>query len=176
MAYYLGNVRQIGFDLLRCQGRGTALHPAAPQDVSMAVEQCYALAQQLEKATGIHILFSQLEKIRKIASGKACSFGQCYAMHGEEAYVTSDGKIYACSSLAGDPAFLLGNVWDGMDPERTKQAGLFIAEAMRACKECPHLSVCGGGCFTRWQGRNGKAEEECAMQQTFAKIYLSQGV
>ena len=52
MAYYLGNVRQIGFDLLRCQGRGTALHPATPQDVAKAMEQCYALAQQLEKATG----------------------------------------------------------------------------------------------------------------------------
>ena len=170
MAYYLGNVRQIGFDLLRCQGRGTTLHPAEPQDVAMAVEQCYVLAKQLEKATGIHIRFSQLEKIRKIVSGKACSFGQCYAMRGEEAYITSDGKIYACSSLVGDPAFLLGNVWDGMDPEKTKQVGRFIAGAMHDCKVCPRLSVCGGGCFTRWQGRDGKAEEECAMQQTFAKF------
>ncbi len=170
MAYYLGNVRQIGFDLLRCQGRGTALHPAKPEDVAKAMEQCYALAQQLEKATGIRIRFSQLEKIRKIVFGRACSFAQCYAMHGEEAYVTSDGSIYACSSLVGNPAFLLGNVQDGMDPEKTKQVGGFIAEAMHACKECPHLSVCGGGCFTRWQGRDGKAEEECAMQQTFAKF------
>lgn len=169
MAYYLGNVRQIGFDLLRCQGRGTALHPANPQDVVLAMERCYALAQQMEKATGIHIRFSQLEKIRKVVSGKACSFGQCYAMHGEEAYVTSDGKIYACSSLVGNPAFLLGNVWEGMDPEKTKQAGDYIAKAMQVCKECSHLSVCGGGCFTRWQGRDGRAEEECAMQQTFAK-------
>ena len=169
MAYYLGNVRQIGFDLLRCQGRGIAQHPAKPQDVAMAVEQCYNLAQQLEIATGIHIRFSQLEKIRKIASGKACSFGQCYAMRGEEAYITSDGKIYACSSLVGNPAFLLGNVWDGMDPEKTKQVGGIVAGAMQVCKECPQLSVCGGGCFARWQGRDGKAEEECAMQQAFAK-------
>ncbi len=170
MAYYLGNVRQIGFDLLRCQGRGTVLRPAKPQDVAAAMEQCYVLAQQLEKATGIHVKFSQLEKIRKIVSGKACSFAQCYAMHGEEAYVTSDGSIYACSSLVGNPAFLLGNVWDGMNLEKTKQVGRSIAEAMHACKECPHLSVCGGGCFTRWQGRDDKAEEECAMQQTFAKF------
>ena len=169
MAYYLGNVRQIGFDLLRCQGRGTALHPASPEDVTVAMEQCYALAQQLEKTTGIRIRFSQLEKIRKIVSGRACSFGQCYAMHGEEAYVTSDGKIYACSSLVGNPDFLLGNVWNGMDPEKTKQVGNFIAKAMEACAACAHLSVCGGGCFTRWLGRGGKAEEECAMQQTFAK-------
>ena len=169
MAYYLGNVRQIGFDLLRCQGRGIAQHPAKPQDVAMAVEQCYNLAQQLEIATGIHIRFSQLEKIRKIASGKACSFGQCYAMRGEEAYITSDGKIYACSSLVGNPAFLLGNVWDGMDPEKTKQVGGIVAGAMQVCKECPQISVCGGGCFARWQGRDGKAEEECAMQQAFAK-------
>ena len=169
MAYYMGNVRQIGFDLLRCQGRGTGLRPAAPEDVMIAMEQCYELAQKLEKATGIHIRFSQLEKIRKTVSGKACSFGQCYAMRGEEAYVTSDGKIYACSSLAGNPDFLLGDVWRGIDLEKSKQVGQFIAEAMKPCHECPHLSVCGGGCFTRWQGRAGKAEEECAMQQVFAK-------
>lgn len=169
MAYYLGNVRQIGFDLLRRQGRGTALRPAAPEDVAIAMEQCYALAQRMEQATGIRIRFSQLEKIRQIVSGRACAFGQCYAMRGEEAYVTSDGKIYACSSLAGNTDFLLGDVWKGMDPEKTKQVGQYIAEAMKACNECPRLSVCGGGCFTRWQGRDGKAEEECAMQQAFAK-------
>ncbi|MBQ9636081.1 MAG: radical SAM protein [Acidaminococcaceae bacterium] len=170
MAYYLGNVRQIGFDLLRCQGRGTGLKPASPQAVTAAMEQCYALAKQLEASTGVHIRFSQLEKIRKIVSGKACAFGQCYAMHGEEAYVTSDGKVYACSSLVGNEAFLLGDVWQGMDPEKTVQVGTLIAAAMKTCNACPHFTACGGGCFTRWWGRDGKAaEEECAMQQVFAK-------
>lgn len=170
MAYYLGNVRQIGFDLLRCQGRGTNLTPAAPEDVAAAMEQCYALASQLEKKTGIHIRFSQLEKIRKVANRKADAFGQCYAMHGEEAYVTSDGNIYACSSLVGNKDFLLGDVWKGMDPEKTVRVGSFIKRAMQACTVCPHLATCGGGCFTRWQGREGKAEEECAMMQVFAKF------
>ena len=169
MAYYLGNVRQIGFDLLRRQGRGTNLAPASAEAVAAAMEQCYALATQLEQKTGVHMLFSQLEKIRKVARGKASAFGQCYAMHGEEAYVTSDGKIYACSSLVGDEHFLLGDVWHGMDPEKTGQAGAFIEKAMQACAVCPQLQSCGGGCFTRWQGREGKAEEECAMQQVFAK-------
>ena len=169
MAFYLGNVRQIGFDLLRCQGRGAGLEPASPEEVSQAMETCYLMAEKLEKATGIHIRFSQLEKIRKVASGKACPFGQCYAMHGEEAYVTSDGKIYACSSLVGKETFLLGDVWSGMDPEKTFLLGKKIEEAMKACRHCPQLCVCGGGCFTRWQGRHGKAEEECAMQQVFAK-------
>ena len=169
MAYYLGNVRQIGFDLLRCQGRGSGLKPASPADVAEAMERCYALAREMEKKTGVRIRFSQLEKIRKVVGGKAPAFGQCYAMHGEEAYVTSDGKIYACSSLVGNRDFLLGDVWQGMDPDKTRRAGTFIEKAMQACTVCPHLLTCGGGCFTRWLGREGKAEEECAMQQVFAK-------
>lgn len=169
MAYYLGNVRQIGFDLLRCQGRGAGLTPASPADVAEAMERCCTLAMKLERETGIHIRFSQLEKIRKVVSGKAPAFGQCYAMHGEEAYVTSDGKIYACSSLVGDHNFLLGDVWQGIDPEKAGRAGDLIKNAMRSCTLCPHLLTCGGGCFTRWLGRKGKAEEECAMQQVFAK-------
>lgn len=170
MAYYLGNVRQIGFDLLRCQGKGEGLAPASPADMALAVEQCYKLSLKLERTTGVHIRFSQLEKLRKITSGKACAFGQCYAMHGEEAYVTSDGKIYACSSLVGNENFLLGDVWHGMDLQKTKIAGEQIAESMRICRECPKLPSCGGGCFTRWLGRAGKAEDECVMQRTFAQF------
>ncbi len=173
MAYYLGNVRQIGFDLLRCHGRGTKLTPASPEDVANAVEECIRLSEDLEKETGIKIRFSQMEKIRKISSGKACAFGQCYAMRGEEAYVTSDGKIYACSSLVGNPDFLLGDVWKGIDARKTAVAGKRIAEAMNVCRDCARLSSCGGGCFTRWLGRDGKAEEECAMQQVFAKFLKS---
>jgi radical SAM protein with 4Fe4S-binding SPASM domain len=56
-----------------------------------------------------------------------------------------------------------------MDPEKTFLVGKKIEEAMKACRYCPQLCVCGGGCFTRWQGRDGKAKEECAMQQVFAK-------
>lgn len=169
MAYFLGNVRQIGFDLLRCQGRGGSLSPASSEDVAAAIAQCFELAQKLEKQTGVHIRFSQLEKIRKIVSGKACVFGQCYAMRGEEGYVTSKGEIYACSSLVDNPEFLIGDVRQGIDTEKALQAGAIIAKAMRVCNRCPQLATCGGGCFTRWWGRDGKADEECAMQQTFSK-------
>lgn len=170
MAYYLGNVRQIGFDLLRCQGRGAALETAEPGDVEKAVREVYTLGRSLEKATGVHIRFSQMERMRAIACGKARPFGHCYSMHGEGAYVAADGKIYACSSLVGIPEFLIGDLsGDGFDIKRAKQVGDKIAEAMQACRECSLFRTCGGGCFTRWRRRGGKAEEECAMQRVFAE-------
>lgn len=170
MAYYLGNVRQIGFDLLRCQGRGAGLESASPAEVEEAVREAWALSRIWEKATGIHVRFSQLERMRTIASGKACPFGHCYSMHGEGAYVAADGKIYACSSLVGDPEFLIGDLCgSGFHAERARQVGEKIAAAMQACRTCSLFGVCGGGCFTRWRGRqDGKAGEECAMQRVFA--------
>ena len=39
----------------------------------------------------------------------------------------------------------------------------------RACRECKLFGVCGGGCFTRWRGRGGKAAEECAMYRVFSR-------
>lgn len=170
MAYYLGNVRQIGFDLLRCAGRGTGLEPAEPAEVTKAMQEVYALAQAMEKATGVHIHFSQLDRMCKISTGQGCVFGHCYTMHGEGAYVASDGKIYACSSLVGEPQYLIGDVCNGgFDIAKAKKVGEQVAEAMKACRECPLFGVCGGGCFTRWRGRGGKAEEECAMYRVFSR-------
>lgn len=169
MAYYLGNVRQIGFDLLRCAGRGTGLEPAEPEEVIKAMREVCTLAQTLEKATGVHIRFSQLDRMCKISAGQGCVFGHCYTMHGEGAYVTSDGKIYACSSLVGEPEYLIGDVCNGgFDIEKAKKVGEQVAAAMQACRECSLFGVCGGGCFTRWRGREGKAAEECAMYQVFS--------
>ena len=170
MAYYLGNVRQIGFDLLRCAGRGTGLEPADPAAVTKAMQEVYALAQALEKATGVHIHFSQLDRMCKVSAGQGCVFGHCYTMHGEGAYVASDGKIYACSSLVCEPQYLIGDVCNGgFDIEKAKKVGEQVAAAMQACRECKLFGVCGGGCFTRWRGRGGKAAEECAMYRVFSR-------
>ena len=61
MAYYLGNVRRIGFDLLRAQGRGSAVRPAREEDMVRAMEQVFALCRKFEKLTGRHISIAQEE-------------------------------------------------------------------------------------------------------------------
>ena len=47
MAYYLGNVRRVGFDLLRGQGRGAAVAPARPEDVAHAMARVFDLCRKL---------------------------------------------------------------------------------------------------------------------------------
>ena len=134
------------------------------------MQEVYALAQALEKATGVHIHFSQLDRMCKVSAGQGCVFGHCYTMHGEGAYVASDGKIYACSSLVGEPQYLIGDVCNGgFDIEKAKKVGEQVAAAMQACRECKLFGVCGGGCFTRWRGHGGKAAEECAMYRVFSR-------
>ena len=41
MAYYAGNVRRLGFDLLRCQGRGSKLTPPGAADVHDGVDAAF---------------------------------------------------------------------------------------------------------------------------------------
>ena len=62
MAYYLGNVRRVGFDLLRGQGRGVSVRPAREEDVALAMERVFALCRKLECITGRHILIAQAEQ------------------------------------------------------------------------------------------------------------------
>ena len=104
---------------------------------------------------------------------KDCSltFGHCYAMNGEAAFVDAKGDIYACSSLVGNADFYLGNVYNGLEPalvEKTKQV---IAESMDFCRQCDDFKLCGGGCFARWYGFEDKSAygAECGMKREAIK-------
>lgn len=181
MAFYLGNVRQLGFDLLRGQGRGSGLHPADPEKTERAFTRVYDLAEKFRKLTGIPIRFTQQQRVCNLAAGSGHVFGHCYAMNGEAAFVAADGKIYACSSLMGMPEFQVGDVESGIDRERSRLVGERIAGAMKACRSCEDFSLCGGGCFARFWGRRQAGEdgpaapEECAMQRVSIRYALKGG-
>ena len=49
MAHYLGNVRKIGFDLLRAQGRGVGMKAALAADLASALREVMATAERLER-------------------------------------------------------------------------------------------------------------------------------
>jgi uncharacterized protein len=178
MAHYLGNVRRIGFDLLRGQGRGEMLTPPPADAVAKGLLEALRTAEQLARFTGQTMRISQLERVEKLACGRVSKgFGHCHAMNGEAAFVDARGRIYACSSLVGDEDFRLGDVSKGIDKARQQAVMELIQNSMVFCLECPDFTLCGGGCFARWYGSGciGKAyEAECALKKVCIQWYQQQ--
>lgn len=167
MAYYLGNVKKIGFDLLRCQGRGTFLRQPEEKAVAFGVTKAYDAATQFAKLTGRTIQFAQIERAKILEKGRAACFGHCYAMNGEAAFVDATGKIYACASLMEKEEFYIGDVATGIDAVRYKAVSEQIKKSMQFCFKCEDFALCGGGCFARWYGSGctGAYKGECALKR-----------
>lgn len=168
MAYYMGNIRKIGFDLLRGQGRGGMLEAPCGTEVEAAIDETYQAAEKFARLTGTAMQFTQIERVETLRRGGSSCFGHCYAMNGEAAFVDATGDIYACSSLIGKSDFYLGNVGNGIDEERRERVGKTIERSMHFCFACRDFGLCGGGCFARWYGSGCKTEYpgECALKRT----------
>ena len=167
MAYFLGNVRKIGFDLLRSQGRGVRLALPSEEAMTRAMEAVYQKNRDLSRLFGYQLLITQQQRVEGLARGCSATFGHCHAMNGEAAFVDARGNIYACSSLIGQPEFYLGQVETGLNRELVAQVREKIATAMSFCRDCEDFRLCGGGCYARWYGNPlGKAcKSECALQK-----------
>lgn len=174
MAYYLGNVRKIGFDLLRAQGRGSAVKPTGAAELTAALQQVLLTTARLERQTGRRLAFSQAERVENLAGKQVHGFAHCHAMNGEALFVAPSGELYACASLAGLPEFYLGHVETGLDSVRQREIGGRIRDSMAFCPACPEFSLCGGACFARWYAAdcaNQPYLAECALKQTFIQHY-----
>lgn len=166
-AYFIGNIRRIGFDLLRGQGRGSQLKPPAGAVMYAAMQKVYARSEQLSKLAGYKIHFAQQERVKILCADASHEFGHCYAMNGEAAFVDAQGDIYACSSLIGNQDFYIGNVNAGLDAALVGKIQKQIRSSMNFCKQCTDFKLCGGGCFARWYGSGVKEPypSECALKR-----------
>lgn len=176
-AYFLGNVRKIGFDILRNQGRGVDLHAPSEEEMYTAMEHVYARRDALTRLTGTYITISQQERVKTLCNNCTHEFGHCYAMNGEAMFVDAQGDIYACSSLVGDKEFYIGNVKEGLAENHVERVQKIISEAMDFCCKCPDFKLCGGGCFARWYGLENKDEygAECAMKRVSIQQVVGTG-
>ncbi len=166
-AYFLGNIRKIGFDILRAQGRGRDLQPPTLEQMQGAMQRVYARRDELTKLTGLRIAIAQQERAQLLRNGCGLTFGHCYAMNGEAAFVDAKGDIYACSSLVGNSDFYIGNVFTGIELPLVDKTKGVIAASMSFCRDCADFAKCGGGCFARWYGFEDKAAygAECSMKR-----------
>ena len=164
LAYYLGNVRRIGLDLLRGQGRGRGLVPAGEAETAAAVTALCRRLDELAALTGIRIALTQTERCGALACGRMEAFEHCFVLRGEAAFVQADGGIYACSSFFGDARFFLGNVMQGISEERERAVAALVHDGMARCRSCDTLAACGGGCFARMHTA-GTDSAECGMKR-----------
>ena len=167
MAYFLGNVRKLGFDLLRGQGRGAGLAAPTESEMTHAMEAVYQRNRELGGILGYKLLITQQQRVQSLSRGCSDVFGHCHAMNGEAAFVDALGDIYACSSLVGNPEFYLGNVQSGLDQQLVHRIREKIAQSMSFCRQCKDFNFCGGGCYARWldSGFSSEYKTECAMQR-----------
>lgn len=168
MAYYLGNVRRLGFDLLRGQGRGSGMSPLKVEAVALGIKSALETADKLERLTGNTLIITQLENAQKFDREPAVELSGCHAMRGESAFVDAQGRIYACSSLIGEEAFRIGHVDTGIEHGMQHRIMEGIEARMAACRTCADFTRCGGGCYARWIGTGetqGNHETECALKR-----------
>lgn len=176
MAYYLGSVRRLGFDLLRGQGRGASLAELDPSSITAGVKGAFETARKLEMLTGKPLILSQLENVEKQVSNPLGGFSHCHAMRGEAAYVDPHGRIYGCASLVGHEEYLLGHVRTGIESNLQVKMISKIEQRMSRCKTCSDFNLCGGGCYARLIGlgqNDHKHLGECALKRESIKWYMT---
>ncbi len=61
--------------------------------------------------------------------------------------VTPSGDLYPCHQFVGEPAFIMGNLWDGVTNEKKRaEFSHCSAYARPECRECWARLYCSGGC------------------------------
>ena len=171
MAYYLGNVRRVGFDLLRGQGRGTAVRPAREEEMAQAMAEVFARNEHLGRLHGYRIAIAQEEQAACLSQRTGDGFSHCHAMSGAGVHIDAAGRIFACSSFVGDARFLLGDVEHGIDVRRQAEVAHEMQDAMAFCRACADFAGCGGACYARWTGQEHSAlsNAECALKRAAIK-------
>ena len=171
MAYYLGNVRRIGFDLLRTQGRGTAVHSAREEEITQAMAEVFARNEHLGRLHGYRIAIAQEEQAACLSQRTGDAFSHCHAMSGAGVHIDAAGRIFACSSFVGDARFLLGDVEHGIDVRRQVEVAHEMQDAMAFCRACADFASCGGACYARWAGQVNStiSNAECALKHAAIK-------
>ena len=166
LSYYWGNIKKIGFDLIRGQGRGSEISKPSEPELRQGLTKAFSLGEKFKAITGSKIIFAQLNKVEKLQNKELTGFSHCHAMNGAAIYVDVDGKIYACASLLGQSDYLIGDVEQGLDLAKQEAIKSKLELILKKCFSCHYFSNCGGACFARWMGCGDEDEQklECCLK------------
>ena len=173
LSYYWGNIKKIGFDLIRGQGRGSEISKPSEPELRQGLTKAFSLGEKFKAITGSKIIFAQLNKVEKLQNKELTGFSHCHAMNGAAIYVDVDGKIYACASLLGQSDYLIGDVEQGLDLAKQEAIKSKLELILKKCFSCHYFSNCGGACFARWIGCGDESEQEleCCLKITAIDCY-----
>lgn len=169
-AYYMGNIRQVGFNLLRPQGRADSEAAASPAEVAERMQAVLRYNKEMAQLTGVEILVSQVERTCRLQNGFR-PFSHCYALHKNGLYVDPQGDLYACASLSGVQEYLLGNIDDGVDEEREAALLAKLETVVAYCSQCKDIELCGGACYSRSDEAGRVTPTECAFKRACIDFY-----
>jgi uncharacterized protein len=155
-------LREDIFNFFLQNGFTMKLHPALPslrneeqQDWTLPPEEygdllVFLLDKALEYLGRIEIMnITDLVKCVFTRRGTVCTFADCI---GNSFAVGPSGDIYPCYRFVGMPEYVMGNVADRptRDDLARSAAGKLMVQYKEyvdtACKDCPHIRYCRGGC------------------------------
>lgn len=168
LAFYFGNIRGIGLDLLRAAGRadkGTSpeTSPADPSDLIYGLNTLCARLEQLNELLPPerHITLREAVKASIQLKRATADDPYCYASQGKSIVVLPDGSCYPCGSLAGNPLYKMGNVTTGVHSIK------ICADLGTYCAGCDYRAICTGICPSRSMLVNGFSELDCTLKKYF---------
>lgn len=170
LAFYLENVRQVGFNLVRPQGRGKEEPLITEQILEAGVHKMLNRLEYWQNITHRSLIIAQIDKVNKLQKGYT-PFSHCYALHKAGMYVSPDGMMYACASLAGREEYCLGHVSGGVDRKRETILLTHLEPVVDICTNCNFINYCGGACYSRVQLGQTINPLECTMKKIFIKYY-----
>ena len=118
------------------------------------------------------LIIAQIDKVNKLQKGYT-PFSHCYALHKAGMYVSPDGMMYACASLAGREEYCLGHVSGGVDRKRETILLTHLEPVVDICTNCNFINYCGGACYSRVQLGQTINPLECTMKKIFIKKILA---
>lgn len=169
MAYYLGNVRGIGLDLLRTAGNcnnNKEIQPPDDGDIYINLKKAYEKIQLLTELTGKKVGIREIEETKMRECMGCSSDNYCYSSLGQAMVVTPDGDTYPCSSLVRNMEYYMGNIDEEIEMKQLSSG------KYERCNICEYRKICKGCCPSRmlYNQKYETEDKDCILRKVVFKI------